>query len=98
MKFNEMAMVVIMVIAGGLRTFAGPILGAVFIEALSELLRAWGEVRMVLFALLVLVIARAYPAGLVGICRSVGGRLRAPVPAPAPGLAPRPPGDRHPRG
>jgi branched-chain amino acid transport system permease protein len=93
MKFNEMAMVVIMVIAGGLRTFAGPILGAVFIEALSELLRAWGEVRMVLFALLVLVIARAYPAGLVGICRSVGGRLAARVPALAPVLVPRRPGD-----
>lgn len=93
MKFNEMAMVVIMVIAGGLRTFAGPILGAVFIEALSELLRAWGEVRMVLFALLVLVIARAYPAGLVGICRSVGGRLAARVPTLAPVLVPRRPGD-----
>ncbi len=93
MKFNEMAMVVIMVIAGGLRTFAGPILGAVFIEALSELLRAWGEVRMVLFALLVLVIARAYPAGLVGICRSVGGRLAARVPALATVLVPRRPGD-----
>src|SRR5947209_732724 len=50
MKFNEMAMVVVMVIVGGLRTFPGPILGAVFIEVLSEALRAWGEVRMVLFA------------------------------------------------
>jgi branched-chain amino acid transport system permease protein len=40
MTFNEMAMVVIMVIVGGLWTFAGPIVGAVFIELLSELLRA----------------------------------------------------------
>ncbi len=79
MKFNEMAMVVIMVIAGGLRTFAGPILGAVFIEALSELLRA----------LLVIVAARAYPAGLVGIFRSAGRRLAARVPALAPVLTPR---------
>ena len=47
MKFNEMAMVVIMVIVGGLRTMPGPVIGAVFIEVLSELLRAWGEVRMV---------------------------------------------------
>jgi branched-chain amino acid transport system permease protein len=88
MKFNEMAMIVVMVIVGGLRTFAGPILGAVFIEVLSEALRAWGEVRMVLFALLVIAIARGYPSGLVGICRAVGGRLAARVPALAPVLRP----------
>src|SRR5437867_7458734 len=81
MKFNEMAMIVVMVIVGGLRTFAGPILGAVFIEVLSEALRAWGEVRMVLFALLVILIARGYPAGLVGIGRALGRRLAARIPA-----------------
>src|SRR5437879_11624062 len=64
MKFNEMAVIVVMVIVGGLRTFPGPILGAVFIELLFEWLRAWGEVRMVLFALLVIIIARGYPGGL----------------------------------
>jgi len=89
MKFNEMAMVVIMVILGGLRTFTGPIVGAVFVEVLSELLRAWGEIRMVLFALLVIVVARAYPAGLVGIFRSAGARLVARIPMLAPVLAPR---------
>ena len=88
MKFNEMAMIVVMVIVGGLRTFAGPILGAVFIEVLSEALRAWGEVRMVLFALLVIVIARGYPSGLVGICHTAGERLAARVPALAPVLRP----------
>src|SRR5216117_15254 len=76
MKFNEMATIVIMVIVGGLRTFFGPILGAVFIEVLSELLRGWGEIRMVLFALLVLVVIRAYPAGLVGLARAVFTRMR----------------------
>jgi branched-chain amino acid transport system permease protein len=88
MKFNEMAMIVVMVIVGGLRTFAGPILGAVFIEVLSEALRAWGEVRMVLFALLVIVIARGYPGGLVGICHAIGGRVAARIPALAPVLRP----------
>ncbi|HMH53458.1 MAG TPA: branched-chain amino acid ABC transporter permease [Candidatus Acidoferrum sp.] len=67
MKFNEMAMIIIMVVVGGLRTFPGPIIGAIFIELLSELLRGWGEIRMVLFALLVLVVVRAYPAGLLGL-------------------------------
>ena len=88
MKFNEMAIIVVMVIVGGLRTFPGPIVGAVFIEVLSEALRAWGEVRMVLFALLVILIARGYPGGLVGISGALGRRLAARIPALAAALAP----------
>ena len=41
--FNEMAILIIMVITGGLRTFAGPVIGAIFIEILSELLRSMGK-------------------------------------------------------
>jgi branched-chain amino acid transport system permease protein len=93
MKFNEMAMVIVMVIVGGLRTFAGPVLGAVFTELLFEWLRAWGEVRMVLFALLVIVVARAYPAGLTGLLGAVVRRLAARVPRLAPLLTPRRLGD-----
>src|SRR5262245_54671958 len=93
MKFNEMAMIVVMVILGGLRTFPGPILGAVFTELLFEWLRAWGEVRMVLFALLVIVVARAYPTGLTGIVEAAGRRLAARVPRLAPLLTPRRLGD-----
>ncbi len=77
MKFNEMAIIVIMVILGGLRTFWGPVVGAVFIEVLSEALRPWGETRMVLFALLVILVARAYPAGLVGLGAGIAGYWRA---------------------
>jgi branched-chain amino acid transport system permease protein len=84
MKFNEMATVIIMVITGGLRTFAGPALGAVFIELLSELLRRWGEIRMVLFALLVIAVVRLYPAGLVGLLRAAGARIGARLPGLAP--------------
>jgi branched-chain amino acid transport system permease protein len=93
MKFNEMAMIIVMVIVGGLRTFAGPVLGAVFTELLFEWLRTWGEVRMVLFALLVIVVARAYPAGLTGLTQAVVRRLAARVPRLAPILTPRRLGD-----
>ena len=89
MKFNEMAMIIIMVIVGGLRTFPGPIVGAIFIEILSEFLRAWGEWRMVLFALLVMVVARGYPAGLVGLCQAAAQRLARWSPALGLLLAPR---------
>ena len=89
MKFNEMAMIVVMVIVGGLRTLSGPIVGAIFIEVLSELLRPWGEVRMVLFALLVILVARLYPSGLSGIALAARDRLTARVPSLAPMLTPR---------
>jgi branched-chain amino acid transport system permease protein len=93
MKFNEMAMIVVMVIVGGLRTFSGPILGAIFIEVLSELLRPWGEIRMVLFAILVIVVVRAYPSGLRGICVAAGHGLSRLVPPLAPLLTARRPED-----
>jgi len=89
MKFNEMAIVVVMVIVGGLRTFSGPILGAIFIELASELLRGWGEVRMVLFALLVIVIARVYPSGIAGIVVAVRDRLVTRIPSLGGVLTPR---------
>lgn len=75
LKFTEMALIIIMVIVGGLRTISGPIVGAVFVEALSEFLRISGEVRMVLFALLVIVLMRLYPEGLVGTARAVARRV-----------------------
>lgn len=71
-KFTEMALIIIMVIIGGLRTLAGPVIGAVFLEGLSETLRLSGEIRMVLFALLVIVLMRLYPAGLAGLAHAVG--------------------------
>ena len=60
-----------------------------FIEVLSELLRPWGEIRMVLFALLVIVVARLYPSGLSGFAGALGNRLAARVPTLAPMLTPR---------
>src|SRR4029453_15347855 len=93
MKFNEMAMIVVMVIVGGLRTFAGPVLGAVFTELLFEWLRGWGEGRMELFAPLGIGVARAYPAGLAGLLGAVVRRLAAPAPRFAPLLTPRRLGD-----
>jgi len=93
MKFNEMAMIVIMVIVGGLRTFPGPIVGAVFTELLFEWLRAWGEIRMVLFALLVIIVARVYPAGLAGLLAAAARQLAIRMPRLAPILTPRRLGD-----
>jgi hypothetical protein len=44
---------------------------------------------MVLFAILVLVIARAYPAGLFGLCVATVRRVTRALPRLAPLLTPR---------
>ena len=75
--FNEMAILIIMVITGGLRTFTGPIIGAIFIEILSELLREYGQIRMVLFALMVIIIMRVNRDGIVGLCKNLWPRIQA---------------------
>ncbi len=77
-KFTEMALIIIMVIVGGLRTLAGPVIGAVFLEFLSETLRLSGEIRMVLFALLVILLMRLYPRGVVGLAGAAARRLKVP--------------------
>ena len=67
--FNEMAFIVIMVVIGGIRSIAGPVIGAILIELLTETFREFGEIRMVVFALAVIAIARLYNEGAMGTIR-----------------------------
>jgi len=76
MKFDEMALIIIMVILGGQRTIAGPVLGALTVEVMSEALRAYGQIRMVIFALVVLAVMRLYPPGLIGFVRAAAQLAR----------------------
>ena len=67
--FNEMAFIVIMVVIGGIRSIAGPVMGAILIQILTETFREFGEIRMVVFALAVIAIARLYNEGAMGTIR-----------------------------
>jgi len=72
--FSEMARIIVMVVIGGLGSFAAPILGAPPVYALNTWLAAWGEWSMVAFAAVVIVLMRAYPAGLAGLITAIGRR------------------------
>ena len=74
--FSEMAKVIIVVVIGGLGSFAGPVLAAAPINFLSTYLQSFGEWSMVLFALVVIVIMRSYPAGLSGLLDQLRVRWR----------------------
>ncbi|MGI9148838.1 MAG: branched-chain amino acid ABC transporter permease [Chloroflexota bacterium] len=73
--FSQMAFVVVAVVLGGFRTLWGPVVGALLAQGLSELLRFSAEVRLIIFAVLVLLIMRLYPPGVVGLVHALASRL-----------------------
>jgi branched-chain amino acid transport system permease protein len=74
--FSEMARIIVMVVIGGLGSFIGPILAAPPIYALNIWLAAWGEWSTVVFAAIVIMLMRAYPAGLSGLISAASRRWR----------------------
>jgi len=78
LDFSEMARIIVMVVIGGLGSFIGPLIGAPPIYALNIWLASWGEWSMVAFAGLVIVLMRAYPAGLAGLISAASRRWRRP--------------------
>ena len=56
--------------------FIGPVLAAPPINFLSTYLQAFGEWSLVLFAAVVIVVMRSYPAGLAGFVEGLHRRWR----------------------
>lgn len=69
LSLNLMFLVLAMTLIGGLGTFWGPIVGAVFLEVLSEYIRIYGEFHVLIFGLVALFISRFAPEGFVGLWR-----------------------------
>ena len=63
---------------GGLQTFAGPLVGAVFFVAMREIIQRFTENWMLWFGIVVLMIIMGFRGGVVGVIQ----RLRR-IPAGA---------------
>jgi branched-chain amino acid transport system permease protein len=74
--FSEMARIIIIVVIGGIGYFIGPVLAAPPINFLSTYLQSFGEWSLVIFAAVVIVVMRSYPAGLAGLVESQLRRWR----------------------
>lgn len=74
--FSEMAKLIIMVVVGGLGSFAGPLIGAPPIEILSTYVRKYGEWDVVIYALVVIVLMRSYMGGLAALALALYNRMR----------------------
>lgn len=66
---SAMSFILAMAIMGGLGTFFGPIIGAVTVEVLAEYLRVLGRYYMSFFGLIVLLMLRFAPGGLLALFR-----------------------------
>jgi branched-chain amino acid transport system permease protein len=73
-SLGQMFLVLAMAVIGGMGSFAGPIIGAIALEFLSEYIRIYGEYHLLLFGLVALVIARFAPSGIVGLWEKIWRR------------------------
>ncbi len=66
--------VVVMLAFGGIGTLLGPILGAVTFTIINEVLIDFGQLRLVIYGALILVLFLFLPRGLIHALRSLRGR------------------------
>ena len=81
-----------MVVIGGIGTIRGPICGAILLGALPEILRFADNYRMLIYCLLLIVMVRFQPQGLLGedsvlhkLWKSIRGKGSGPVSPEAAG-------------
>lgn len=85
MSLQYMAALIIMVVVGGRGTVVGPILGALIYVVLLEVLRAFGPLRLIVFAALLTGSVIFVPHGLVSLWRPWRRRTDPAIrPEPAP--------------
>ena len=74
---QQTGLVLSMVVIGGMSSLTGALLGAVLVYLSSEWLRGFGDVQIIVFALLVILFARYLPGGLWGLAARLLQRGRA---------------------
>ena len=74
---QQTGLVLSMVVIGGMSSLTGALLGALLVYLSSEWLRGFGDVQIIVFALLVILFARYLPGGLWGLAARLLQRSRA---------------------
>ena len=65
-----------MVIVGGMGTMIGPVIGAVMLTFLPELLRGFGELRLMIYGLALTLVVLFMPGGMVQAWMALRARIR----------------------
>ena len=72
--FSFLTLALSMLLLGGTGTLWGPIVGAVALTVLSELLVDIGPARYLVIATLIVLVLRFFPGGLIGALRQFSRR------------------------
>jgi branched-chain amino acid transport system permease protein len=81
--FNKSIEILIMVVVGGLGSLPGTVIGAIVIVLMPEFLRSSGELRLILFGFLVVVLMGISRGGIAGLAPALMRLLTRPRPSPA---------------
>ncbi|MEP7029656.1 MAG: branched-chain amino acid ABC transporter permease [Pseudolabrys sp.] len=73
---TESFTILAMVIVGGMGTLVGPVLGAILLTVLPELLRGIGDLRLIVYGVLVTLVVLFMPGGMVQAGKRIAERLR----------------------
>ena len=73
---TESFTILAMVIVGGMGTLIGPVLGAILLTVLPELLRGIGDLRLIVYGVSVTLVVLFMPGGMVQAVRLIAARLR----------------------
>lgn len=68
-----------MVIVGGMGTLIGPVFGAILLTMLPELLRNFGDLRLIIYGAAITLVVLFMPGGIAQAVRLVFGRIRSMV-------------------
>jgi branched-chain amino acid transport system permease protein len=81
----QTGLVICMVVIGGMGTATGPLIGALLVEYASEVLRGVGVRHLLVFSAAVIIVARFFREGLMGVLPRLA---RRPTPAGSPAQHP----------
>jgi ABC-type branched-subunit amino acid transport system ATPase component/ABC-type branched-subunit amino acid transport system permease subunit len=82
-SFLQSILFVLVVIVGGAGTVVGPLIGAVVVGLLPELLSSLENLRLLFFGGLLLIVLWVAPEGIAGVAARLAARLRPGSAAPA---------------
>lgn len=73
---TESFTILAMVIVGGMGTLIGPVLGAILLTVLPELLREIGDLRLIVYGVSVTLVVLFMPGGMVQASQQIAARVR----------------------
>jgi branched-chain amino acid transport system permease protein len=83
---TESFTILAMVIVGGMGTLIGPVWGAILLTVLPELLRGFGDLRLVLYGAALTLVVLFMPGGIVQAAQALRARIGRPPSRPAAGI------------